>query len=95
VRHYLKKDEEKEENTNEKEHLKLNRNNKDKDPNGNSVQSKKKSSVATLPAGIGDGRFKEFHIKEHFKTVDDALDIFKDDELLFKPGKFIRLKWIF
>lgn len=36
--------------------------------------------------GQGDGRFKEFHIKEKFDSVEKALEIFKKDELLSNPG---------
>ena len=35
----------------------------------------------------GDGRFREFHIKEKYKTVREALKLFKDDELLSEPGE--------
>lgn len=37
--------------------------------------------------GSGDGRFREFHIKDKYKTVGEALNLFKDDELLSEPGK--------
>ncbi|XP_063860892.1 serine beta-lactamase-like protein LACTB, mitochondrial [Scylla paramamosain] len=30
---------------------------------------------------------KEYHIKEEFETVKDALKLFQDDELFFKPGE--------
>ncbi len=35
---------------------------------------------------VGDGRFQEFHLCRRFGSVGEALDIFKEDELLAKPG---------
>jgi hypothetical protein len=32
---------------------------------------------------------KEFYSKERFATVQDALKIFQDDNLMFKPGKVL------
>lgn len=32
---------------------------------------------------------KEFYSKERFATVQDALKIFQDDDLMFKPGKIL------
>ena len=40
-------------------------------------------------SGSGDGRFREFHIKDKYKTVGEALNLFKDDELLSEPGESI------
>ena len=40
-------------------------------------------------SGSGDGRFREFHIKDKYKTVGEALNLFKDDELLSGPGESI------
>ncbi|RWS30656.1 hypothetical protein B4U80_10002 [Leptotrombidium deliense] len=37
-------------------------------------------------ANVADTEFKEFYIKDHFDTVFDALKIFKDDDLIAKPG---------
>ena len=33
-----------------------------------------------LCSGSGDGRFREFHIKDKYKTVGEALKLFKDDD---------------
>ena len=38
-------------------------------------------------SGSGDGRFREFHIKDKYKSVGEALTLFKDDELLSEPGE--------
>ena len=44
-------------------------------------------TIFALFSGSGDGRFREFHIKEKYKTVGEALKLFKDDELLSEPGE--------
>ena len=36
---------------------------------------------------------KEFYIKEKYETVEDSLKLFKDDELMFKPGESIYMNW--
>lgn len=41
------------------------------------------------PAFQGDGRFKEFLLNKKYGSVREALEIFKDDELLSQPGE----KW--
>jgi len=38
-------------------------------------------------AEAGDGKFAEFHSKRRFSMVTEALDMFKNDELLFTPGE--------
>jgi hypothetical protein len=35
----------------------------------------------------GDGKFKEFHIKDKFDSVRESLNLFKEDELLCEPGE--------
>ena len=40
-----------------------------------------------LFSGSGDGRFREFHIKDKYETVGEALKLFKDDQLLSEPGE--------
>ena len=37
--------------------------------------------------GSRDTEFKEFYLNQKFESVSKALDLFKDDELLSKPGK--------
>ena len=44
-------------------------------------------TIFALFSGSGDGRFREFHIKDKYKTVGEALKLFKDDELLSEPGE--------
>ena len=34
----------------------------------------------------GEFKMEEYYIKDHYKTVKDAINIFKDDPLLKKPG---------
>ena len=41
----------------------------------------------------GDTQFKEFYLNEKFESVTQALTIFKDDELLSKPGEWLLLDW--
>lgn len=59
---------------------------------------KKKKKTAQLLASLSmrskkeednDSEFKleEYHIKETFKDTKEALKLFQDDELFFKPGK--------
>ena len=31
---------------------------------------------------------EEYYIKEEFDTIEEALKLFKDDDLLFKPGQY-------
>ena len=34
----------------------------------------------------GDAKYPEFYSNEHYETVEEALKVFQDDELLFEPG---------
>ena len=34
----------------------------------------------------GDAKYPEFYSNKHFKTIDEALKVFQDDDLLFEPG---------
>lgn len=43
--------------------------------------------VAGHIAGIRDYRGNEFYSSKRYESVKEALDIFKDDELVFKPGE--------
>ncbi len=47
----------------------------------------KKGELAHKPDDIGDKRFSEFLLNKRFDSVGEALDIFKDDELLSSPGE--------
>ena len=84
IRHYTKKKDEKEaaETENEK-----------KDESGESKQSnesktKKWRNGNGGGGNSGDTQFKEFYLNEKFESVTQALTIFKDDELLSKPGEW-------
>ena len=37
-----------------------------------------------------DLQYEEFYMKENFASVTDALELFKDDDLLYAPGIFHR-----
>jgi hypothetical protein len=50
----------------------------------NSALSRKNSGSTVQPETD-----KEFYSKDKFATVQDALTIFQDDDLMFKPGKVI------
>ena len=50
-------------------------------------------TIFALFSGSGDGRFREFHIKDKYKTVGEALKLFKDDELLSEPGESFTFAW--
>ena len=36
---------------------------------------------------VGDGRFREFHLDKRFKSVGEAIELFKEDELFGTPGE--------
>jgi hypothetical protein len=50
----------------------------------NSAAARKNSSSTVQPEAD-----KEFYSKERFASVQDALKIFQDDDLMFKPGKVL------
>ncbi|XP_021921072.1 serine beta-lactamase-like protein LACTB, mitochondrial isoform X2 [Zootermopsis nevadensis] len=61
--------------------------------NSKQVKDKKSeeanSATAEKPDGStvqGDSGEKEFYIRDRFATIQDALKLFKDDDLMFKPG---------
>lgn len=47
-------------------------------------KTRKKEKAAEV--GGGDGKFQEFHIKDHYDSIDKALELFKEDDLLSEPG---------
>jgi len=49
------------------------------------VLQKEEANSAT--AEKSDSSKKEFYIKESFESVQGALKLFQDDDLLFKPGE--------
>ena len=38
--------------------------------------------------GLGDTKYPEFYSTKAYKTVGEALEVFKDDDLLCEPGLF-------
>ena len=34
----------------------------------------------------GDAKYPEFYSNEHYETIEEALKVFQEDELLFEPG---------
>ena len=34
----------------------------------------------------GDAEYPEFYSNEHYETIEEALKVFQDDDLLFEPG---------
>ena len=38
----------------------------------------------------GDAEYPEFYSNEHYDTIEDALKVFQDDDLLFEPGAEFR-----
>ena len=82
IRHYTKKKDEKEaaETENEK-----------KDEANESKAKKRRNGNGGGGGNSGDTQFKEFYLNEKFESVTQALTIFKDDELLSKPGEWLLL----
>ena len=39
--------------------------------------------------GDHDTKYPEFYIKDKYASVKDSLELFKDDDLLAKPGKYL------
>ena len=35
---------------------------------------------------VKDSRYHEFYLKKHFSSVEESLNLFKDDHLCHKPG---------
>ena len=77
VRHYDKNCDRKQKDNHKKHNQKDIKN----DDQKNNDQSKKKADA------VGDSRYREFYLKKHFKTLEESLNLFKDDELCYKPGK--------
>lgn len=70
---------------------------KEKEDKKSSSESTEKSSTdQTTKDKEAEGKRKkkefeheEYYLKENFESVIEALNLFKDDPLIFKPGKFI------
>jgi len=48
-----------------------------------------KEEVNSVAAEKSDSSKKEFYIKERFESVQDALKLFQDDDLVLKPGEVV------
>ena len=81
IRHYTKKKDEKEAAETENE----------KKDEANESKAKKRRNGNGGGGNSGDTQFKEFYLNEKFESVTQALTIFKDDELLSKPGEWLLL----
>ena len=82
IRHYTKKKDEKEATETE---------NEKKDEANESKAKKRRNGNGGGGGNSGDTQFKEFYLNEKFESVTQALTIFKDDELLSKPGEWLLL----
>ena len=79
IRHYDKKKEEVID-IDEKAATEGNTNKEQAGASDNGKKDKKKEN------GIQDTEFKEFYLNQKFESVGKALQLFKDDQLLSKPG---------
>jgi hypothetical protein len=52
------------------------------------LQKEEANSAATEKS---DSSKKEFYIKERFESVQDALKLFQDDDLVLKPGEVMMI----
>jgi len=51
-----------------------------------------KEDANSAAAEKSDSKKKEFYIKERFESVQDALKLFKDDDLVLKPGEVMMVE---
>lgn len=51
-----------------------------------------KEEANSAAAEKSDSSEKEFYIKERFESVQDALKLFQDDDLLLKPGEVLMVE---
>jgi len=53
-----------------------------------------KEEVSSAAAEKSDSSKKEFYIKERYESVQNALKLFQDDDLVFKPGEVVTIfRW--
>ena len=78
IRHYTKKKAEKEAEVETKSEAETEK----KDGSKESKNKKRRNGTNSH-----DTQFKEFYLNEKFDSVTQALTIFKEDELLSKPGE--------
>jgi hypothetical protein len=50
-----------------------------------------KEEVNSAAAEKSDSSKKEVYIKERYESVQDALKVFQDDDLVFKPGEVMTI----
>lgn len=67
----------------EKDDEKSSAENKDKSPKEQNIKGKE----ATQAQKKKEFEHEEYYLKDNFESVTQALDLFKDDPLIFKPGK--------
>lgn len=74
----------------EKEDEKSSSENKDKP----AIEQNTKGKEATKAQKKKEFEHEEYYLKDNFESVTQALDLFKDDPLIFEPGKahFCQLK---
>lgn len=49
--------------------------------------TEQKAKEATKAPKKKEFEHEEYYLKDHFESVTQALDLFKDDPLIFEPGK--------
>ena len=89
VRHYEKdlREDEAKQSKNEAERKDVNRENTQKDdPEAGKKIGKEDGGQRCKEKNRAEFANKEYYIREHFDTVKEAMDLFKDDPLLKKPG---------
>ena len=52
-----------------------------------SLENKEKSKESSQSQTKKEFEHKEYYLKQNFESVTQAMDLFKDDPLIFKPGK--------
>lgn len=54
------------------------------------TQAKLKDEKKSIKQGKKEFEQEEYYLKERFESVIEALNLFKDDPLLYKPGKILQ-----
>lgn len=57
-----------------------------KDENNSDGNKKPENNTHNVKSNQGEFKAEEYYIKEHFSTIENSLNLFKDDPLAFKPG---------
>ena len=50
------------------------------------IRHYKKNPDCKKSPNAGDAKYPEFYSNEHYETIEEALKVFQDDDLLFEPG---------